>query len=114
MSADGSSITFVALPLFERSRKDVLSDEEVEKVKVELEGNPRAGKVVAETGGVRKLRAARSGQGKRGGARVLYYYVDARSTIYLMLAYAKNAQSNLSEAQKRALRAMVEIAKRES
>lgn len=114
MSADGSSITFVALPLFERSRKGVLSDEDVEKVKVQLEGDPRAGKVVAGTGGVRKLRAARSGQGKRGGARVLYYYVDVRSTVYLMLAYAKNAQSDLSEAQKRALLAMVDIVKRGS
>jgi hypothetical protein len=48
-----------------------------------------------------------AGRGKRGGARVIYYWVTARSQIYLLLAYAKNAQEDLSEQQLRTLRALV-------
>ena len=41
-----------------------------------LAENPLAGDEIPGTGGVRKLRFAPSGRGKRGGARVIYYYLD--------------------------------------
>ncbi len=47
------------------------------------------------------------GRGKRGGARVIYYWVTAQSQIYMLLAYAKNAQDNLSELQLKALRELI-------
>ena len=60
------------------------------------------GLVAVDTpGGLRKVRVGRSGQGKRGGARVVYYFYDADFPILLLALYAKNDKSDLSAAEKR-------------
>ena len=70
--------------------------------------NPEAGQLVPGTGGVRKLRWATPGQGKRGGARVIYYY--SRSIpLFALDIYAKNEKANLSEADKRSLKRLLPI-----
>jgi hypothetical protein len=56
---------------------------------------------------LRKIRIAASGRGKSGGARVIYYWVAARDQIYMLLAYAKNAQDDLNQDQLKTLRALV-------
>ena len=81
--------------------------------RTELHENPYAGDLVPGTGGVRKLRAAVAGRGKRGSARVLYYYVDSRLTVYFLLAYAKNETRDLSPAGKQRLHQLVQIIKTE-
>jgi hypothetical protein len=73
--------------------------------------NPEAGDVIPETGGVRKLRWGRAGSGKRGGARVIYFYHDARRPLYLLMVYAKAQQEDLSPDEKRAVRKLVGILK---
>jgi hypothetical protein len=50
---------------------------------------------------------ARPGQGKRAGARVIYYWQQERGTIYMLVAYAKAAKTNLSRAEVAALRGLV-------
>ncbi len=60
--------------------------------------NPLAGDEMPGTGGLRKLRWSRRGMGKRGGARVIYYYYNESSPLYLLMAYAKAAQENPSPA----------------
>jgi hypothetical protein len=74
---------------------------------------PAAGVVIPGTGGVRKLRWGLEGRGKRGGARVIYYYHDMEMPLYLMTAYAKNERENLSQAEINTLqkiaRALVEM-----
>ncbi len=50
---------------------------------------------------------ALQGRGKRGGARVIYYWVTSRSQIYMPLAYAKNVQEDLTDSQLKALSARV-------
>lgn len=72
-----------------------------------LRERPDAGVTVGGAGGARKIRVALAGRGKRGGARVLYYYVGQDDTIYLLLAYGKNVQENLTEAQKQIIKEMV-------
>jgi hypothetical protein len=54
---------------------------------------------------VRKLRWGKAGSGKRGGARVIYFYYDEEMPLYLLLAYAKSAASNLSPEGKRIITA---------
>lgn len=75
--------------------------------------HPAAGVVIPGTGGVRKLRWGLEGRGKRGGARVIYYYHDMEMPLYLMTAYAKNERENLNQAEINALqkiaRALVEM-----
>ena len=51
--------------------------------------NPEAGAVVPEAGGVRKIRWAVSGRGKRGGVRVIYYFHSEVFPLFLLTAYAK-------------------------
>jgi hypothetical protein len=75
--------------------------------------HPTAGAVIPGTGGVRKLRWGLEGRGKRGGARVIYYYHDMEMPLYLMTAYAKNERENLSQSEINTLqkiaRALVEM-----
>ncbi|WP_244539310.1 type II toxin-antitoxin system RelE/ParE family toxin [Methylobacterium sp. 174MFSha1.1] len=64
--------------------------------------NPQAGDVIPGVGGLRKVRVPLAGRGKRGGARVISCFVSQRG-VYLLLAYAKNEQANLTPEQARTL-----------
>jgi hypothetical protein len=67
-------ITVAETPLFSRQALDVWSDAEREAFIDFIARNPEEGDLIPETGGVRKIRWARPGSGKRGGARVIYFY----------------------------------------
>lgn len=98
-------LEFVYLPLFERARSRVFTDEEVEKLEVVLLENPEDGDLMSNTGGVRS--AANEGRGKSGSGRVVYLYLKTRRTIYFLLAFPKNVQGNLTDTQRKAIRALV-------
>jgi len=71
-----------------------------------LAANPAAGDEIPGTGGVRKIRFAASGRGKRGGARVIYYYLDETIPIYALLVYAKNVKTDMTPDEKRVVAAL--------
>lgn len=100
-------VEFVYLALFERTRKGVLTDAEMKAVEDELLANPRAGVVMVNTDGVRKVRAAQQHRGKSGSARVAYLYVEEQATVYFIIAFPKNVQGNLTDAQKKQVRGLV-------
>jgi hypothetical protein len=62
-----------------------------------------------ETGGVRKIRWATAGRGKRGGARVIYYFHNERLPLFLLAAYGKNEKADLSKAERKAMKRLVPI-----
>ena len=62
--------------------------------------DPKCGVVIPGTGGVRKLRVAASGRGKRGGARVIYVFGGEDVPLFLLAAFAKNEKSDLSKAER--------------
>ena len=71
----------------ERFLKDVeplMSDAEREALVAFMGANPEAGQIIPETGGVRKVRWGLAGRGKRGGARVIYYYHSERLPVFLI------------------------------
>jgi hypothetical protein len=61
--------------------------------------NPTAGDVIPGTGGVRKIRWGLEGRGKRGGARVIFFFHDMEMPLYLLEAYAKNERTDLTQAE---------------
>lgn len=96
----------IETPLFTKTIDSLISEEEFRKLQGELIENPEKGKIIQGTGGARKLRFAVSGTGKSGGIRVIYYYkVD--DMIFLLLAYKKNKQDNLTEDQKKILKELI-------
>lgn len=66
--------------------------------------NPESGDLIPATGGVRKLRWALQGGGKRGGARVIYYFHDDNLPVFLLAVYGKNEKANLTKAERNAIR----------
>lgn len=61
------------------------------------------------TGGIRKIRWCRTGQGKRGGVRVIYYYHSGRMPLYLLTLFAKGEKDNLSHAERNELAKLVDV-----
>lgn len=87
--------SLVETRLFTRLAQQYLSDEQYAELQRSLASNPDAGAVIAGTGGVRKLRWAAPGRGKRGGYRVIYYVIRDRSTIWLLTIYPKNVTDTI-------------------
>jgi hypothetical protein len=100
-------VIFLETPVFTRQIRDLVDDEEYRLLQARLIANPDAGDLIPRSGGLRKIRLGVAGRGKRGGARVIYYWVMAKSQIYMLLAYAKNVQEDLTEEQLRIMRARV-------
>lgn len=100
--------TVIELPSFMRSAQGVLSDTQVRDLIDHLAQYPADGDLIPRSGGLRKLRWARAGMGKRGGARIIYYHLTAEGEVYLLLAYAKARQENLTPAQLSQLRRLIE------
>ena len=97
---------FVETPIFTALVQDLLSDEEYSEFQQFLIADPQAGDVIKETGGLRKVRWAAGGKGKRGGVRVIYYVVDDFGQIRLLLIYKKGIQDDLTAAQRKQLKAI--------
>jgi hypothetical protein len=99
--------TVVEVETFAVRARALLTEHEKEKLIDRLAADPDAGDVIAGAGGLRKLRVATAGQGKRGGARLIYYASSGDGPVYLLLIYAKNEQDDLSpDQQKKLLRLM--------
>ena len=75
--------------------------------------NPQIGEVIQGTGGARKMRIQLDGRGKSGGGRVIYLDVFEKENLYLLFAYPKNVQENLTEEQKAAIRELIDAIKKE-
>ena len=66
-------------------------------------GDPFVGDLIPGGGGIRKLRVALAGRGKRGGARVVYFVHSTRLPVFLLACFAKNEKSDLTPAERRVL-----------
>ena len=95
MTINKHLITFYETKHFIKHADKLLDDEGCEALRHYLSDNPKAGDVIPGSGGIRKLRWARPGTGKRGGVRVIYYYMDERGLVTLLTLYAKSDQENI-------------------
>lgn len=91
-----SMFTVIETEEFMAWSAQVWSDAEREAFVDWIAENPEAGDVIPGSGGLRKVRWSRSGVGKRGGARVIYFTRNARGELVLVLVYAKAKFDNIS------------------
>ncbi len=88
-------ITVVELSAFLRNAAKVWDDDERAEFIDYIAQNPEAGAIIQGTGGIRKVRWSRQGSGKRGGVRVIYFYYNMETPLFLLTLYAKAERGDL-------------------
>lgn len=100
-------VVIVETPIFTQQVVGLLSDDEYRRLQVVLANRPTAGALIKASGGLRKMRWAVEGRGKRGGVRVIYYWTAKQQRLLLLLIYSKRERDDLRPEQLRALRKAV-------
>lgn len=90
------NMVFIETTLFTKLVYAHLSEEEYAGLQNYLLNHPQAGDVISGSGGVRKLRWASDGRGKRGGVRIIYYLKLSENEIWLITLYAKKDASTIA------------------
>jgi hypothetical protein len=101
-------VEFIETATFTRLITKLMDDDEYAKLQLALVSRPNWGNVIPGSGGIRKMRWAGSGRGKRGGLRVIYYWQTADDQIWLLVAYPKNVRDDLSPGEVKQLKQLVE------
>ena len=86
----------------------LVTADELQALEAEIVANPQAGDVIKGLKGIRKIRFSYGGKGKRGGGRCIYLVLTVADQIYLLLAYGKSQQTDLSAKQRKDLLAFIE------
>jgi hypothetical protein len=105
-------VTVAETALFIRQAASVWTDEERSEFVDFIARAPEAGDLIPQSGGVRKVRWARQGTGKRGGVRVIYFYHTADMPLYLLMIYAKAQRHDLSPDAKQTVQQLAAMLKR--
>lgn len=104
---------FIYLHTFEKAWKAMgLTDDELSQVENSLLSNPQRGVVIEGTGGARKMRVQLGDHGKSGGGRVIYLDVFEDKHLYMIFAYPKNVQEDLTPEQTKLVRKIVSTIKK--
>lgn len=108
--------TFVETRVFSARVKLRLTDEGLRQLQNDLMVDPQAGDVMPGCGGLRKIRAAdvSRGKGKRGGVRIIYLHIPEAERIDLISIYGKDEKDDLSAAEKKILKTLVDELRREA
>lgn len=105
-------ITIVETIRFIKRAEKLMSGDELDDLKSFIAADPEAGDIIPKTGGVRKIRYARQGQGKSGSFRVVYYYYNQKNPVFLFDVFGKNEKANVSDAEKVAFYKAIQILKK--
>ena len=102
--------TFIQTDEFVKNWENLgFNDEDLRKLELQLLQNPQSGTVIRGTGGLRKMRFAFPGRGKRGSVRVCYVDFVLYESIYLITVYSKNEKDNLTRAERNNIRKMLQL-----
>ena len=92
--------------IFQRQASEIWSAAERDEFIDWISANPLSGDVIPGAGGLRKVRWSRTGVGKRGGTRVIYFNKLDIGLIVLLTVYSKTVSDNLSAAFLRQLKSI--------
>ena len=107
--------TFIEVPLFTKRWKEIgLDDNDLHSLQIMLLKDPESGPVMEGTGGIRKVRFPLENKGKSGSVRVCYTDFAEYEMLYLITAFEKKEQENLSTEEKNVLRKLVKSLKNEA
>jgi mRNA-degrading endonuclease RelE of RelBE toxin-antitoxin system len=98
---------FIETSVFTRAVVDLFDDEAYRALQLALLLRPELGPAIRNSGGLRKLRWSLKGMGKRGGVRVIYFWDEPSETFYMLYAYSKAEQEDLTAQQLKTLRRLV-------
>jgi mRNA-degrading endonuclease RelE of RelBE toxin-antitoxin system len=101
-------MVFVEFPNFTKRVTELLDDEDYRRLQAVLIANPELGDLIRGTGGLRKARWLAKGRGKRGGVRVIYYWLGKRYQVLMLLIYPKSARDDLTADERKLLAKLVE------
>ncbi|HWA26239.1 MAG TPA: type II toxin-antitoxin system RelE/ParE family toxin [Lacunisphaera sp.] len=101
-------LTFIETATFTRLITGLVPDDEYAAFQQELASHPEKSGPMSGCGGVRKVRLAAGGKGKRGGARVLYLHLPDHQVIYLLYVFTKGDANNLTAAGRQAIRTLAQ------
>ena len=90
---------FIETQRFSDALYDYLDEDSYQELQVSLIERPDQGDIIPGGGGIRKLRFAAQGKGKKGGVRVIYYWVTKAGQIYMIAIYPKGRKDNLTDAE---------------
>jgi hypothetical protein len=96
-----SPVSVVELAGYRRRADELLTRDQQDAIVDLVAYEPTCGDLIPGTGGLRKVRVGRSGSGKRGGARVVYYFHDLDVPVFLLALYAKNEKGDLTLREKK-------------
>jgi mRNA-degrading endonuclease RelE of RelBE toxin-antitoxin system len=97
--------------IYSKKIDKLLNNEERIKAEDDIAHDPLKWPIIQGAGGIRKARAKRGTSGKSGGIRIIYYFWLNEQSIYMLTAYAKGDQKNISETDKRVFRQMIKAMK---
>ena len=106
--------TFIEVPMFTKKWKELgLTDEILRSLQNIVLHDPKSGDVIQGTGGLRKIRIPMGNKEKSGGSRVIYVDIESKETIYFVNVYSKNEKDDLTEDEKKAFKAVINVLKEE-
>lgn len=100
-------MVFIETPVFTKLITQLMSDDEYKELQLALVQRPECGVLIKNSGGLRKLRWTLNRIGKRGGVRIVYYWMSNEEQVFMLLAYQKSTQSDLTPPQLKVLRNIV-------
>jgi hypothetical protein len=106
---------FIEFPVFQREVERIDPQDLLISIQSEIMKNPECGDIVQGAGGVRKVRIQDRihGRGKRGSYRVIYLDFPHLALTYLITVYPKGVKDDLSSTEKKAIKALVAVLKKE-
>ena len=96
----------IETPVFTKRVLEILTDDEYRGLQYFLTQYPDAGAIIPASHGLRKLRWKSAGKGRRGGTRVIYYWLKPKDSILMLFVFKKNERSDLTKDQLKDLKAV--------